>query len=1086
MQIQGHYRKYVILLILFLQESYEEYEYQEYNEKVYDNTDVGNVPLRRSLPQPPPLRRPLPSPRLPEEGINAEKPYDDITLLSDKQEHVSNTEMEFLLPITHCIDIFRSAKTPLTDVQRRNSKRLIPEVLSRLDHESVSTYLSCLKDGEERSNRIRLVIVGRKNTGKTCLTKRLLKESLENVQKTNGIEIHTLKCRGKVEERGWVFQDDRTYENEIHSRLLKCCIEKSKTNLPIDSKGYMFSQKRDKSSEITPKPEKVGNELNESIFKEPDMDPETFYQAQEVPVQDFYDLYDIIYADIDDEATAPIALWDFAGDREHFNTHQTFFGQESIYVVVTNVMDIIENDDSEYGLAFWLETIRCNCNLPVEEDYYNGYQEPPVIIVGTHKDHFKGTGSDCETKFQRQVHEMVRNSKIRRNIRNMYVISNTDDTDDQFDLLRGDIVEIAKSRKHWNTKTPARWIHLEKALSDENSLGKPVVAKSDIVEIANHIIQPITDKEEIELFLVYHNGIGTYVYFSDLPEYVVLDPQWLASAFGCIITADQFQKNLVHQTEWEELRQHGRLSEKLLNEIFLQQEVNIKKYRIHLLKIMEKFNIIVRPRTMSDTYEIHEESDYYVPCMIKNTSLSNINETFYSCGSKSSCLCVEFDFLPPSFATQILVACTRYYTVAKGPQTTDGRHPAFYRDFAIYNLDATGCEKLLIANYRNVLQMQIWKWGEPERRSYHDVKAKLIGIIEEMKEIRAQPNLLYELKLKCQYTDYECLDGMVELKVIKPQKEYFCEEHGNTHRSEEIYFDWLGEIEQKIFSREQINATRMAIIILEILTNALYDLLISDCGGFSVKQREECDITYLYAQLRRKNKHIPCHGWGCRWSDIQNSDILIGDDIERIRLARNDMAHSKKFSLDDNKYYDLCGILERVLRRLEIYNGKGKLYTDQMKNVKKKETKSIDWQTYQKKITSEFPRLKMKPSFEVKVGGGITLECEKVVPLPDGSTVYWVKEKNSKEVELTVDETTSNKYKGSQFDYPSLNIFCATKEDEGHYSCKIRYPKESAESMDENITWPKTCLHVNNCKYKVIQQQEYRYTHKQHLNAHYT
>ncbi|XP_063408806.1 uncharacterized protein LOC134692286 [Mytilus trossulus] len=646
----------------------------------------------------------------------------------------------------------------------------------------------------------------------------------------------------------------------------------------------------------------------------------------------------------------------------------------------------------------------------------------------------------------------------------MYVISNTDDSDDEFDIIRRGIVEIAKSRKQWNIKTPARWIHLEKALSGENSCGKPVVAKSDIAEIANNIIQPITDEEELEQFLTYHNGIGTYVYFSDLAEYVVLDPQWLASAFKCIITADQFQKDLVHQTEWEELRQHGRLSEKLLNEIFLRQEVNIRKYRIHLLKIMEKINIIVRSRTMSNACEIDEDTDFYVPCMIKNTSLSNINDIFYSCASKSSCLCVAFDFLPPSFATQILVACTRYYTVANGPYTSDGKHPAFYRDFAIYNLDAAGCEMLLIANYRNVLQMQIWKWGEPERRSYHDVKAKLIGIIEDMKEIRGQPNLSYELKLKCKFTDYECLDGMVELKAIKPQKEYFCEEHGNTHSSEEIFFDWLGEIEQNIFSREQINATRMAIIILEILTNALFDLLIADSGGFLVKQRDECDITYLYAQLRKQNKHIPSHGWGGRWSDIKNFDILIGDDIERIRLCRNDMAHSKKFSLDNKNYYDLCGILERVLHRLETYNRKGKLYTDQMKNVKKKETKLQHWQTYQKKITYEFPRLKMKPSFEVKVGGGCTLECETVVPLPDGSKVYWVKEKNSEEVKLTVDETTSNKYKGSQVNYPSLNIFCATKEDEGHYSCRIRYPEESAESMDENITWPKTCLHVNNCK----------------------
>lgn len=107
----------------------------------------------------------------------------------------------------------------MTDAQRQNSKQVIPAVLTRLNHESVSTYLRCLKDGDERNNGIRLVIVGRKNTGKTCLTKRLLKESVKNVQKTNGIEIHTLKCRGKVEEKKWIFQDGQFYSQLKNSNM---------------------------------------------------------------------------------------------------------------------------------------------------------------------------------------------------------------------------------------------------------------------------------------------------------------------------------------------------------------------------------------------------------------------------------------------------------------------------------------------------------------------------------------------------------------------------------------------------------------------------------------------------------------------------------------------------------------------------------------------------------------------------------------------------------------------------------------------------------------------------------------------------
>ena len=116
------------------------------------------------------------------------------------------------------------------------------------------------------------------------------------------------------------------------------------------AKGYLSSKRPDESVS-----EKADNEFNACSLEEPDLNPTTFYQAQEVPVQDFYDLYDIVYAEIDAEDTAPIAIWDFAGDREHFNTLQTFFGQESIYVVVTNVMDTIENDDPECKFMYTSE-----------------------------------------------------------------------------------------------------------------------------------------------------------------------------------------------------------------------------------------------------------------------------------------------------------------------------------------------------------------------------------------------------------------------------------------------------------------------------------------------------------------------------------------------------------------------------------------------------------------------------------------------------------------------------------------------------------------------------------------------------------
>ena len=85
----------------------------------------------------------------------------------------------------------------------------------------------------------------------------------------------------------------------------------------------------------------------------------------------------------------------------------------------------------------------------------------------------------------------------------------------------------------------------------------------------------------------------------------------------------------------------------------------------------------------------------------------------------------------------------------------------------------------------------------------------------------------------------------------------------------------------------------MGMIVLNILADVLYDLLKQDKPNLG--PRSDCDITYLYKELRKLNKHVPSHWWGETWQNIQVTDKAIGDDIERIRLLRNDLQHSKTF-----------------------------------------------------------------------------------------------------------------------------------------------------------------------------------------------
>lgn len=142
----------------------------------------------------------------------------------------------------------------------------------------------------------------------------------------------------------------------------------------------------------------------------------------------------------------------------------------------------------------------------------------------------------------------------------------------------------------------------------------------------------------------------------------------------------------------------------------------------------------------------------------------------------------------------------------------------------------------------------------------------------------------------------------------------------------------------------------MAIMIVDILGDVLYDRLVLDTS-LPVKQRSDCDITWLYSKLRNQNQHIPSRGhWGGEWKDIQKNAEKIGDDIERIRLTRNGMQHLSTFVLDDNEYYEKLKIIQKVIRRMENHNKKGTAYTDRVKEVAKRKLNRVDWETYKDSI----------------------------------------------------------------------------------------------------------------------------------------
>lgn len=71
------------------------------------------------------------------------------------------------------------------------------------DKKSIPMYLKLLESGSEKKRDIRLVIVGKKGSGKTSLVKRLFGEDIREVTSTNGIDIHRIRCRANSDDGIW-------------------------------------------------------------------------------------------------------------------------------------------------------------------------------------------------------------------------------------------------------------------------------------------------------------------------------------------------------------------------------------------------------------------------------------------------------------------------------------------------------------------------------------------------------------------------------------------------------------------------------------------------------------------------------------------------------------------------------------------------------------------------------------------------------------------------------------------------------------------------------------------------------------------
>ncbi|KAJ8307377.1 hypothetical protein KUTeg_015461 [Tegillarca granosa] len=538
----------------------------------------------------------------------------------------------------------------LSDSEAEENDIGIPTEILQMDERSIEIYKKALRAGKEPDYTIRLMVVGPQGVGKTTLINRLLHLglSLKEIESTNGIDIHVHRSAVNVDNGQWILNEEGKEDG--------------------DSK------------------------IKEHLLK----------------------VIDAIKSGSSKEIYGKISVWDFGGDFIFYTTHQTFLSSRGIYLVVLDIsktlFDAFKDRDCSVDISglknfrmgeyivFWLNSIHTYASN-------NQVGVPPVILVATHLDKVQGDQEATMEDFFDKVRNLIKENGMSLNdhlIDDDFGVDNTKSSDDSIlEELRQKIFEVAKDQKYWGKEKPASWITFEKILLEKQAIGIKILSFEEVMELTKELESGSINHEELDVFLKFEHAIGNLIYFSDLKEYVVLDPKWLINAFRRIITKEKFQNKMppAIRFKWNELSKTAELRMELIDVLWKHIDRN---YRKHLLGLMEKLDIIAKPLNYEEGKELnsHQELDYYfVPPMLKEEITDECLQSIETNAIITPNMYFVFHnhIISPSVYYRLIAACMKKWDIA-----CQGKKRLLFCWCGIFSLDQSQTTRIMISmeNYR--------------------------------------------------------------------------------------------------------------------------------------------------------------------------------------------------------------------------------------------------------------------------------------------------------------------------------------------------------------------------------------------------
>ncbi|XP_071161095.1 uncharacterized protein [Mytilus edulis] len=505
------------------------------------------------------------------------------------------------------------------------------------------------------------------------------------------------------------------------------------------------------------------------------------------------------------DKTIELIILDVPGEKEYYAAFEPFVSRKAIYLLLSDVNEELSEEKKSHTksnlcnereprihlknngelIRDWLDSVHSK-TLAATEDPLSPLT-PSVILVGTHIDKLKYSAPVEESieRYEKAVKKCVDQKRkiTSKHVSHSFVLSNTNTNISELQSLKAAIINT--SDKIPGEEIPVRYKMFEKILDDERNT-TVLLSFDEIHQLGKESGYPVTDRREIDQFLTYQHDVNNVIYHQDIPECVIISPNWLYSVIRKLLTA--FHK----EDENSDYKKKGLISLDLLDRTVGDTEFkkNTNQANQDIISILTQFDVVA-VAWKEDEYKETNTYYYYVPSVIPEEHTVDLVTLFESeRRGKTSFLCFSFDFLPPSLVHHVMVKLLSQYSIC----VKNGYIALYYRTLLV-NYDRYTKQRLYFLTIENELLFQIWYYGVQQISLCFQGLRKMVESTVSNYKSRHKLNIAFTYKLRCPDSRHAATDGWDILDTTK-KKTFYCMDHKTNH--EDLYTTWFTDSNQTV------------------------------------------------------------------------------------------------------------------------------------------------------------------------------------------------------------------------------------------------------------------------------------------------